>query len=59
MAVLSCLFIAFEFFQFLHLIKGTYDIKDIFFYFLFGGLAIIINSIFKNKLIIKLNKNED
>jgi len=51
-----CLFFVFEFFQALNIIKGTYDINDIFIYLSFGLFAIIINPFFKHKLITKFQK---
>jgi hypothetical protein len=48
-----CLFFVFEFFQALDFIKGTYDVNDIYIYLSFSLFAVIINSIFKHKLITK------
>jgi len=56
MVLTVCLFFAFEFFQALHFIKGTYDIKDIFIYLSFGLFALITNSIFNHKLLTKIKE---
>lgn len=47
LSIISVLFIGFELFQMHKLIKGTGDFNDIFIYFAFAILAIILNSFIK------------
>lgn len=54
--LIACLFIAFEVFQSLQFIKGTYDIKDIFIYLSFGLFALITNWTLNNKFLIKFQE---
>jgi hypothetical protein len=41
---------SFEVLQYLHIIPGTGDIKDVFTYFLAFAIALLLNTPFKNKI---------